>query len=861
MIERLAASRSAPEGDGNARLHQAWLAAIVTAATVGVFLVDWYGGAGSVDASLYVIPIVMTLWLRGSLSTVVVAIASVALGWTALASETSRFYDTVSAITHGVSETGVLAAAALTVVLRKRADDRAMAKEHEWRALADAAPVLIRAVEADGRTVYASRGWLSLLGGGSELTVGRSWNVPTPSREELERAARSGQSDAPSPLENEFAVTTADGREAWVLERIKPRIADDGSFAGYLGFGLDVTARRAAEQSVTESRARLAEAERIAQLGHADIVVDRETRPVWSDGLFRLLAVEPGGIEPSIDAFLTYVVPADRAVLREAIREARSTATWNDIEFRVRRADGEIRVLRAVAKIVSAQSGSVVRVFATLQDVTARVEMERALVDHRNSLAKAQQLANLGSWSFDPATRATIWSEQMSRIFGIAPDSLPPSLEQFVEEIVYADDRAEFLTGWTRALAERVPVANEYRITRPDGELRVVRAQCEFVAGGIDGRDLMIGTCQDVTEARAAERALRESEERFHLAARGANDGIWDWPDVNADDLWLSARYFELLGYEPGEFRPCGKIFNEQIVHPDDLERNLDAVARHLEGRGSYDVEIRMCTKDREYRWYRQRGQAIFAEDGRPIRMAGSMQDVHARKQAEQQVEQYQEQLRSLAYGAVLAAERERRRIGVELHDRTIQNLGLTSVKLAELKDRVELNGGAALFEQIHGLIKSTIRDTRSLLAEISPPVLYELGFEAAVEWLAEQVSTGAGRPRCVVRSDEFAKPLGENGQVVLFQAVRELLTNVAKHARASEVSVSIDRDGDSLRVEVADDGVGFDPGAVEPPSVSRGGFGLFSIRERLRLLGGVMSIDSQAGRGTRVVLTAPLDA
>jgi two-component system sensor histidine kinase UhpB len=449
----------------------------------------------------------------------------------------------------------------------------------------------------------------------------------------------------------------------------------------------------------------------------------------------------------------------------------------------------------------------------------------------------------------------------MSRIFGVGVESLPPSVDDFVEKLVHPDDRADFIGGWARALAERVAVASEYRIIRPDGEARVVRAQCEFVTGGIEGRDTMIGTCQDVTEARAAELALRESEERFHLAARGANDGIWDWPDVNGDDLWLSPRYFELLGYEPGEFRPCGKIFNEQIVHSEDLQRNLDAVARHLEREAPYDVEVRLKTKTGEYRWFRMRGQAIHAPDGQAIRMAGSMQDVHARKQAEKQVEEYQEQLRSLAYGAVLAAERERRRIGVELHDRTIQNLGLTSVKLSELKDRVELNGGAALFEQIHGLIKSTIQDTRALLAEISPPVLYELGFEAAVEWLAEQASTGAGRPRCVVRSDGLAKPLGESGQVVLFQAVRELLTNVGKHARATEVRVSIDRDGNALRVEVVDDGVGFDPACVEPPSVSRGGFGLFSIRERLRLLGGVMEIDSKAGRGTRVVLTAPLDA
>ena len=320
------------------------------------------------------------------------------------------------------------------------------------------------------------------------------------------------------------------------------------------------------------------------------------------------------------------------------------------------------------------------------------------------------------------------------------------------------------------------------------------------------------------------------------------------------------SRYFELLGYGDGEFDPCGKQFNENLVHPDDLQRNLVAVAGSLETREPYDIEIRLRRKDGEYRWFRMRGQATYAADGRPLRMAGSTQDVHARKQAEQQIEAYQEQLRSLAYGAALAAERERRRIGVELHDRTIQNLGLTRVKLAQLGERVDLDGSAPLFDDIYNLVKETIRDTRSLLAEISPPVLYELGFDAAVEWLAEQVGTGPGGPPCTLHSDGLPKPLGEGAEVVLFQAARELLANVGKHARASHAAITVARDGDALSIEVSDDGVGFDPSAVKPPHVEHGGFGLFSIRERLRLLGGTMTIDSAPGRGTRVRLTAPLE-
>ena len=559
MIARLAASRSAPDGDRSARIRQTWLAVGIAAVELGVFLVDLYGGSAAVDASLYVVPIVMTLWLRGVTSTLVFTAVSIVLGAIAFAATPGFSGDALSSATYMVSETGVLAVTALTVTLRKRADARAMANERVWRELADAAPVLIRAVEADGRTAYASGGWRSLLGADSELTVGGQWSVPGPTPGDLERAAMHAGRRAHSLLEHEFAVTVAEGREAWILERVTPRIAPDGSVGGYLGFGIDVTDRRAAEQSMLESRKRLAEAERIAQLGHADILVDGTDRPVWSEGLYRLLGIEPGSIPPCIEGFLAYVVPEDRDALSRAISEARATGSWDDIEFRVRRADGEVRVLRAVAKIVADRSGGPVRVFATLQDVTARVEMERAIVEHRNNLAKAQQLANLGSWSFDPATGETLWSEQMARIFGVDASSLSPAVEDFVERVVHCDDRTDFLRGWTRALADREPVANEYRIVRSDGAVRVVRGQCEFVASGIDGRDIVIGTCQDVTEARAAERALRESEERFHLAARGANDGIWDWPDVDADDLWLSSRYFELLGYEPGEFRPCGQ--------------------------------------------------------------------------------------------------------------------------------------------------------------------------------------------------------------------------------------------------------------------------------------------------------------
>jgi PAS domain S-box-containing protein len=856
---RASAGRDELRDSGGEPAYPGRFAAFVALAIVSVFLGDLISDRTPIDASLYVLPVVMTLWLPGEWSTLVVTFVAIALGGVTLGWEASESRDAVGALAFGLLETAAVVAAAVAVVLRKRGERRAAARFREWRELADASPVLMRGTDADGRIIYASRGWCELLRRSrDDLLGGTLGEVSTEGREELERAVAQA-SQTLGVTEAEYAVEVAGRGAIWVFERITPRVDDAGKLVGLLGSAIDVTERHAALRTLNENRERLAEAEQIAELGHVDFVLSAG-RPVWSDGLYRLLGLEPQSAPASIGRFLSHVVPEECQSFHTALQESAATGVWPDRHVRIQRADGVVRELKIRARIVHAPDGKPVRVFGTLQDITERLVMERALREHEGNLARAQQIANLGSWSIDIPCGKSLWSDQMFRLFGLSVDAALPTADEFAARIVHPDDREKFLAGWLAVLASEQPIADEYRIVRPNGSIGVIRAQCEFVRDA-DGHLLrIIGTCQDVTGMRLAEAALRTSEERFDLAARGANDGIWDWPDVSRDDLWISPRYFELLGYRAGEFGPCGKQFNENLVHPEDVQRNLDAVARSLETREPYDIEIRLQQKNGSHRWFRMRGQATYAADGKPQRMAGSTQDVHARKQAEQQIETYQEQLRSLAYGAALAAERERRRIGVELHDRTIQSLGLTRVKLAQLRERVDLDGSAALFDDIYDLVKETIRDTRSLLAEISPPVLYELGFEAAVEWLAEQVGTGPGGPPCTLKSDGLPKPLGEGAQVVLFQAARELLANVGKHARASRASLTVAREGETLTVEVADDGIGFDPTAVKPPHVEHGGFGLFSIRERLRLLGGVMAIDSSPGRGTRVRLTAPLE-
>ena len=228
------------------------------------------------------------------------------------------------------------------------------------------------------------------------------------------------------------------------------------------------------------------------------------------------------------------------------------------------------------------------------------------------------------------------------------------------------------------------------------------------------------------------------------------------------------------------------------------------------------------------------------------------------RKQAERKLFDYQRQLKSLASQLSLTEELERRRIAIELHDRISQFLVISKVKLETLCESAPGELAKAISEVCDSL-DQTIQNTRLLTSDLSSPILYELGFEAAVsEWLAEQIQQKHGITT-EFEDDGQSKPLDENIRVLLFRDVRELLINVVKHAQAHKVKVSVRKVGGNVHVSVEDDGVGFDFAEVSSIASKTGGFGLFSIRERLEQLEGYLEVESKPGHGTRVTLIAPL--
>ena len=247
-----------------------------------------------------------------------------------------------------------------------------------------------------------------------------------------------------------------------------------------------------------------------------------------------------------------------------------------------------------------------------------------------------------------------------------------------------------------------------------------------------------------------------------------------------------------------------------------------------------------------------------IVDGGHVLRFWGSGRDVTAMREAESALAQHDAQLRALATEITLAEERARRKLATELHDGPAQNLMGLGMQLAEIKRGIDDRHLLQRMEEAEQVLADAALQTRTLMLELAPPGLHESGLLEALRWLADRVSKQQ-RLLVAVEDDGNPKPLEDQVTVLLFQTVRELLQNVVKHARSKRATVRCAVNSDVLSLDVIDPGVGFEVHSIDRLPTRQGGFGLFNIRERLKLMGGSIDIHSIVGEGTTVRIRVPL--
>lgn len=359
----------------------------------------------------------------------------------------------------------------------------------------------------------------------------------------------------------------------------------------------------------------------------------------------------------------------------------------------------------------------------------------------------------------------------------------------------------------------------------------------------------------ELKRRKQVEDLLRRAAERYKDLFDNSPIGIYRI-DQDGRILMANPALIRMMGYASYDEFSSVRSFKKSC-EPTYLGKKIkDRLGKEGRIRG---FEARWKLPDGSVIYVSENARAIKDDDGKTLYYEGTVEDISERRQTQERIDQYQRQLRSLASELSLAEERERRRIATLLHDHIGQMLAVSKIKLGSIQDVLKDNGLADEIKEIRDHVGQAIKITRSLTFELSPPILYDLGLEAALEWLTEQLEEQSSIRR-EFESDGVYKPISDGMRVLLFTAVRELLVNVTKHSGASQVKVTVRRLDGNISIHVADNGTGFNASKRSYHIAEARGFGLFSIRERLHSLGGHMDVRSGVGRGTRIILIAPLE-
>ncbi|HZN47014.1 MAG TPA: PAS domain-containing protein, partial [Ramlibacter sp.] len=575
------------------------------------------------------------------------------------------------------------------------------------------------------------------------------------------------------------------------------------------------------------------------------------------------------------DDWVNSVHEADRSHVRAMWQQTAALGQVFDHTFRVVTPQGAIVHVRVRAQAVRLPDGSTGGYVGSVEDVSPQVRHEEQLQASNDFLARAEQIAGVGAWRLNLATREILWTGQTRRLFELPPDYQPQGDEHLkyfppeAQQVLHAATEACLQTG--------EPWDVQLRMTTARGRSIWVRS-----IGQLERRDgkphALVGALQDVTESRLAREALERSEERLHRALDGSGLALWDL-DLPAQAVFLSEQWSVMLGGVPAETR-CGARELFRLVPPEDVPGIVSALAQVLEGRSPrYLVEHRVRHRDGSLLWIHSEGRVAERDGaGAPLRMVGTNRDITQGKLAEQQLRIARDQ-------ADAASRAKSQFLATMSHEiRTPLNgiIGMTRLLLdeqlqPEVRRHADLVDRSAhsLLALVNDILDVSKIEAGQMEIERVPFDLHELvddlttlyHLRATEKSLLFRVRLDAGVPRHVLADPTRVR-----------QVLVNLLGNALKFTASGWIGLHVkatqEEDALVLRFTVADTGIGI-PEDVQPQLFSRfmqadsstsrkfggTGLGLSIVRQLVELMEGTVTVSSKPGEGSRFTVTLPVAA
>ena len=522
-----------------------------------------------------------------------------------------------------------------------------------------------------------------------------------------------------------------------------------------------------------------------------------------------------------------------------------------------------------------------------IESLRLRLRSRQTLKALQESEARFRQLADSMPqlvWTATPDGRVDYYNRRLSLFTTHGP----------WRPYVHAEDYPRTVEAWKSAIRTGSPYEVEHRMQLADGRYRWFLTRAVPVPDEAGSVIKWYGTSTDVHDRKQAEEereiarleALNEknrlealmdtlpvgvamvNETGGNIRSNSMYDKLWGEPHPEArsvdDDSKYKAWWIDSgRQVQPGEWASALAVRKGETVTGQLLK------IERFDGTGAFVMNS---------------AAPIYDSDGRIAGSAVAILDITERIEAEQALQKVKEELedkvkertaelmllledleksrddlRKLASELVMAEERERKKISVTLHDEVAQTLAAARMRIDLLRGRPDDDDSRRALDEAKHLLVQAIQETRSLMTDISNPVLYDMGLQVAVQSLTEEVKARSG----ISFSNSFngrLKTLGQDMEVMIFQLVKELVQNIVKHSGAGTAGIRIVEEREDIKVVVADDGLGFDVGNVGAVGLD-GGFGLFSIRERVKSYGGKIRIESKPGKGSEVTVILPKKA